>query len=87
MRAWYAENKVLCGLIALCVAAAAAGAIIIFVGINNRPQLTDADKDRAVAHCVKWIGEYTQAPNPVIRCTDAEKDDPKAFYFRWAPGR
>ncbi len=87
MRKWYAENKTLTGLILLCVVAAGAGAAIIGIGITNKPELTEADKDRAVAHCVKWLGEYTKAQNPIIRCTDAEKDDPKAFYFRWAPGR
>lgn len=87
MRAWYARNKVLCGLIALCVAAAIAGTLVITVTLSNRPKLTEADKDRALAHCAKWMGEYTKAPNPIIRCTDALKDDPEAFYFRWAPGR
>lgn len=87
MRTWYANNKAVVGLVAMCVVAAVLGAILIVVVVSNRPQLSEADKSRAVGHCVQWVTEYTKAPNPIIRCQDAEKKDADAFYSRWASGR
>jgi hypothetical protein len=74
-------------LVYIGIVAAALILAVVIIGLAIRAQgtVTPQDKQIALSNCVSWVGEHTKAPNPVVRCVDARRDDPTSFYLRWAP--